>query len=50
MVWYRDEHGPEPDFDLFWLVWIGAGLRFSAGSDRSRIVMSRDCQLKYAMP
>jgi len=30
--------------------WIGAGLGFNAGSDRSRIVMSRDCQLKYAMP
>jgi len=29
---------------------IGSGLGFSAGPDRSRIVMSRVCQLKYAMP
>jgi len=47
-----DEHGPdpEPDFDLFWQDRIGTGLGFSAGPDQSRIVMSRDCYLKYAMP
>jgi len=28
---------------------IGAGLGFSAEPDRSQIVMSRVCQLKYAM-
>jgi len=28
---------------------IGTGLGFSVGSNRSRIVMSRVCQLKYAM-
>jgi len=45
----RDEHGPEPDFDLFWPDRIGAGLGFSARPARSRIVMSKVCQLKYAM-
>jgi len=29
---------------------IGAGWGFSDGADRSWIVMSRDCQLNYAMP
>jgi len=28
---------------------IGVGLGFSAGPDRSRIVMSKACQLKYTM-
>jgi len=50
----RDEHGPDPKPDrsriLTFFYQIGARLGFSAGPDRSRIVMSRDCQLKYAMP
>jgi len=49
-----DEHGSgsgaglEPDLDIFWPDWIGAGLGFCAGPDRSQIVMSWVCQLKYA--
>jgi len=47
----RDEHGPDPDRSriLTFFGRIGAGLGFIAGPDRSRIVMSRVCQLKYAM-
>jgi len=41
--------GSEPDFDVFWPDRFGAGLGFSAGPDRSRIVKSKVCQLKYAM-
>jgi len=47
--WAWSGSGSEPDFDLFWPDRIGAGLGFSAGSDRNRIAMSRVCQLKYAM-
>jgi len=49
LVQIRDEHGLDPDFDLFWPDRIEAGLGFSAGPDRSRIALSRVCQLKYAM-
>jgi len=48
MGWIRGRAGS--DFDLFWPDWIGARLGFSAGPDRSQVVMSRVCQLKYAMP
>jgi len=34
------EAEPDPDFDLFWLDRIGAGLGFSAEPDQNRIVMS----------
>jgi len=49
--WGRDEHGPEPDRSriLTFFGRIEAELGFSARQDRSRIVMSRVCQLKYAM-
>jgi len=44
-----ERSGPEPDFDLFRPDRIGAGLGFSGEPDWNRIVMSRVCQLKYAM-
>jgi len=48
----RDEHGPEPDRNriLTNFSQIEAELGFSVVPDRTRIVMSKDCQLKYAMP
>jgi len=53
LLQFRDEHGSgsgsKPDFDLFWPDRIGTGLGFISGPDRSRIVMSRNCQLKYAV-
>jgi len=48
-AWTGSGAGSEPDFDLFWPDRIAAGLGFSVASDRSRIVMFRVCQLKYAM-
>jgi len=32
-IYLRDEHGPDPDFDLIWPDRIGAGLGFRAGSE-----------------
>jgi len=47
----RDEHGPDSERDriLTFFGPIRAGLGFSAGPDRNRIVISRVCQLKYVM-
>jgi len=42
--WAWTGSGLEPGFGH-----IGAGLGFSVGPDQSRIVMSRNCQLKYAV-
>jgi len=47
-AWGGSGAGSEPDFNHFFQ--IEAGLEISAESERSRIVMSRNCQLKYAMP
>jgi len=41
--------GAEWDMVLTFFGRIGAGLGFSVGPDRRRIVMTRDCQLKYAI-
>jgi len=48
-AWTRSRAVLEPNFDLFWPDRISAGLGFSAGPDRSQIVMFRVCQLKCAM-
>jgi len=43
-------HLSEDPFVWDWPDRVGTGPGFSAGLDRSHIVMSRDCQLKYALP
>jgi len=47
----RDEHGPEPDRSriLTFFGWIGSEPNWALVPDRSRIVLSMVCQLKYAM-
>jgi len=48
-IHFREEHGSDRSRILTFFGRIGAGLGFSAESDRIRIVISRACQLKYAM-